>query len=465
MSVSRKSPLSAGRKGLAIGMNNTVTIRATDEKIAGFALSPEKAAALGLGNLKCAVLRFGNIRCFTEIEQRRELGDDTVRMTRRLMDQMHLPEYPVYELAAEANEIVIGPFIGLLLSEKHRRLTASRLDAWKVYVREYERLHGAVVVFALDKVDTASRLIEGYGYNPGNDAFEKGIFPYPAAFFRTIGLSSRWKNHFLSAIGDRFFNYPYFNKWQMYRWLSGDAAVGAQIPFTTRYESPEQLLRMLEQRRALYVKPMAGLKGRGVVRAEMENGAFVFRYHENDANHRDVMAAWEEARAYCALRFARGRFLIQQPVELLRIDGRIADFRCIMQKDLSGRWVCRAIVGRYGQRGSVVSNISSGGHAFSLPDLEQMTDSFPRGRAQALQDALIRFALAACGALDRTGVHCGSVGLDIGVDAQGKLWLIEINNRDPDPSIALNVGNTVLYHSVKSGPLFYAKGLAGFSGT
>lgn len=462
MSNQSQGPFSAGRKGVAIRMSNTVTIRATDEKGSGFALSPEKAAALGLGGRKCAVLRFGNIRCFTEIEQRKELGSDSVLMARRLMDQMHMPDYPVYELAAEDNEIVIGPFIGLLFSEKNKRLTVSRLDACKVYVREYERLHGAVVVFALDKVDTASRLIEGYGYNPGKDTFEKGIFPYPAAVFRTIGLSSKWKNHFLSAIGDRFFNYPYFNKWQMYRWLSDDAAVGAQIPFTTLYESPEQLMRMLGQRHALYIKPMAGLKGRGVVRAEMENGAFVFRYHEKEANHRDTFAAPEEAQSYCALRFARGRFLIQQPVELLRIDGRIADFRCIMQKDPAGRWICQAIVGRYGQKGSVVSNVSSGGHAFSMADLERITGSFPYGRAQALQGALIRFALAVCGALDRTGVHCGSVGLDIGVDVSGKLWLIEINNRDPDPSIALNVGNTALYHTIKAGPLFYAKGLAGF---
>ena len=446
-------------------MNNTVTIRATDEKNAGVIISPEKAAALGLTGRKCAVLRFGNIRCFSEIEYRGEPGGDTVLLTRRLMDQMHLPEYPLYELAVRGNEMVIGPFIGLLFSEKDSRLTASRLEACKLCVREYERLHGAVVVFALDKVDTAGRLVEGYGYNPGTDAFEKGIFPYPAAIYRTVGLSNKWRNHFLSAIGDRFFNYPYFNKWQMYRWLSSDPAVSAQIPFTALYESPDQLLRMLRQRQALYIKPMAGLGGRGVVRADVENGAFSFRYHENGANHRDTLSAQEEARTYCSLRFAHGRFLIQQAVELLRVDGRIADFRCIMQKDASGRWVCRAIVGRYGQKGSVVSNISSGGRTFSLSDMERLTDGFEHTRARFLQDALTRFALLVCGALDRTGVRCGSLGLDIGVDMRGKLWLIEVNNRDPDPSIALNEGDTALYYRLKAGPLFYAKGLAGFPET
>jgi len=64
--------------------------------------------------------------------------------------------------------------------------------------------------------------------------------------------------------------------------------------------------------------------------------------------------------------------------------------------------------------------------------------------------------------LDEYGLNCGTLGLDIGVDLEEKIWLIEINNRDPDPSIALNVHDLQLYYELKTGPLFYAKFLAGF---
>lgn len=45
---------------------------------------------------------------------------------------------------------------------------------------------------------------------------------------------------------------------------------------------------------------------------------------------------------------------------------------------------------------------------------------------------------------------------------QMNLWLIEMNNRDPDPTIALDINNVQLYYDLKTNPLFYAKSLAGF---
>ncbi|HHW48361.1 MAG TPA: hypothetical protein GXX14_07065 [Clostridiaceae bacterium] len=62
------------------------------------------------------------------------------------------------------------------------------------------------------------------------------------------------------------------------------------------------------------------------------------------------------------------------------------------------------------------------------------------------------------------GVNCGNFGVDIGIDREGHLWLIEVNNRDPDPSIALDIHDKPLYYSLKTGILYYAKSLAGFSG-
>jgi hypothetical protein len=40
--------------------------------------------------------------------------------------------------------------------------------------------------------------------------------------------------------------------------------------------------------------------------------------------------------------------------------------------------------------------------------------------------------------------------------------LFEINSRDPDPGIALDVNDRQLYQKIMAGPLYYAKYLAGF---
>ncbi|MDR3552719.1 MAG: YheC/YheD family protein, partial [Clostridia bacterium] len=367
-----------------------------------------------------------------------------------------LPQYPEYELKADRGSILIGPCIGLLMSRSDKSLTSKRLEKLTVYAREYASLHGAVVVFALDKVDTAERLVHGYCYDPSSRRFEKGTFPYPSAIYRTVGLSRKWRNHFLSALGDRIFNGHYFNKWDLYRWLSKDPSVAPHLPETMRYASAGATLDAAQHLGKVFIKPVSGLGGRRIARLSWQGDAFMLEYREDCGNRLLTFESRADAADALQKRFSAGKFLIQQGVELLDYQGGIFDFRCIMQKDQTGRWVCKSIIGRRGRKGSIVSNITSGGHAFSIEDLT------PAAAALDLPVRIEALALKVCQALDSCGIHCGILGVDIGADTQGRLWLFEANNRDPDPSIALDIHEVKVYYALKTGPLFYAKALAGF---
>lgn len=120
------------------------------------------------------------------------------------------------------------------------------------------------------------------------------------------------------------------------------------------------------------------------------------------------------------------------------------------------------MIGRLGAQGSVVSNISSGGDAFTAGEILRMALPAATGQIDRLLVRMNDLALQVCNKLDQLGVHCGTLGLDIAVDHHGTLWLIEINNRDPDPGIALDIHDPGLYRALKTGPLLYAKYLAGF---
>lgn len=437
-------------------------IRAAEGREDTLTMPSATVRELGLGQRRQTVLSFGGMRHYVRLAEdpRAEAGRAT--LPRRVMERLHMPDYPVYELAVRGNELRVGPVIGLLMSREAAGLNAEHLKHMRRYVREYDRLHGAVVVFSLEGVDPVGRLVEGYCYHPGAGRFEPGIFPYPGVIYRTIGLNRQWKDHFLATVEGGFFNCPYFNKWDTHRWFAADPAIGPHIPATVRYESPRQAGEMLRRYGALYIKPMAGLRGRGVVRVRREGDAARFEYRQGEQNRRDEVRIGPESAAYFAARFSHGRYLLQQALALIRIGGRVADFRCVMQKDQSCRWICQAVIGRRGRWGSVVSNISSGGSAFSMESLGRLPVPLPRREMEALPGRLREFSLSVCAAVDRAGLSCGTLGLDVGVDTSGFLWLIEINNRDPDPTIALDIGDRELYHRLKAGPLFYAKALAGF---
>ncbi len=443
-------------------MKNDIIIKKSTGGSSDLVIHPAKAAEIGLDSKKFAFISFGSQKHYVNILINDQISPEHVLLSKKLIEAFHLPDYTVYEISLTHNEIIIGPYIGLLLSEEDRQLTPSSLNKMLVYVSEYPKLHGVIVVFALDKVNRADRFIEGYCYNPIHNCWQEGRFPYPASIYRMIGLSEEWKNHFLSAIGDKIFNNRYFNKWQMYQWFSDDSALNPYIPYTTLYHSPQDVFDMLEKFQKVYIKPVSGLRGRGIVRIGMENQSFIFKYHENQKNCYVTLESLSKAGDYIQKRFAHGRYLIQQAVDLLEHKGGVVDFRCVVQKNQSNAWVCRAIIGRAGGKDSIVSNISSGGSAFPAEELLGEVSATSEKSILDMKKEIAALAWNVCNTLDEYGINCGTLGLDIGVDNEGHLWLIEINNRDPDPTIALDVHDQELYHALKTGPLFYAKFLAGF---
>ncbi|MDD4698987.1 MAG: YheC/YheD family protein [Oscillospiraceae bacterium] len=348
------------------------------------------------------------------------------------------------------------------MSKENRRLKASFLEKMMVYVKKYSELHGAVVVFALDRIDIDKQIIEGYCYNPIENRFEKGTFPYPCAIYRTIGLNGTWKDHFRVAIGDKLFNSQYFSKWKMHQWLSVDTEINDHIPYTVLYKSEQDIFDMLETFKKIYVKPISGLRGKGIFQVSKDNALYVFKHRDNGSNLTDTFETKSEASEYIKNILANGKYIVQQAINLMNHEGSIIDFRCIMQKDQSNSWKCNAIIAKCSGTSSIVSNISNGGTAFDAEFMFKEVLHLSDYKSAYILNEIKSFAFHSCNKLDELGINCGTLGLDVGMDTNDYVWLIEINNRDPDPTIALDINDVKLYYELKTNPLFYAKALAGF---
>jgi hypothetical protein len=134
----------------------------------------------------------------------------------------------------------------------------------------------------------------------------------------------------------------------------------------------------------------------------------------------------------------------------------------MVQKDSSGRWASKGIIGRIAAPGSVVSNISNGGKAMWAKELLKKSQGLADEEANALVDKMTSLGLSICDELDKSGTLYGDLGIDIGIDSSKKMWIIEINSRGPDPTIAYFVNDGKLYKDLVSTPLLYAKHLTGF---
>ncbi len=408
------------------------------------------------------VVSFGTQKNYVDILCSDKVDTGEIRLSTAVIEDLHIPDYPIYEIRVKDNEIILGPCIGIAVSQKFESITKRMLKEIALHTLDYTNIHGAIIVFSLDKVDKDKRLIEGYCYNPVEEKWNKGIFPYPRAISRKTHMNQKWQNHFLSIIGDSVFNNYSFNKLDMYRWFLKEDDIRKYLPETKIFKNHNDIYEMLDKYGTVYVKPISGMKGFGVVKVTDEGNKQIFRYRENDENIYLETEDEEKFKKIAEKLFTEDDHLIQQGLELFTFDGGIVDFRCVMQKNEAFTWQCNGIVARVGAKESIVSNISSGGAAMPAEDFIREEMAATEYDAFDLKERLISLCMKVCRALDEYGFNFATLGLDIGIDNMKNIWLIEVNNRKPHPGIALRANDIGGYYTILAGPMHYAKALAGF---
>ncbi|NLZ49953.1 MAG: YheC/YheD family protein [Clostridiales bacterium] len=444
-------------------MYDRVKINVQPDSKANITINKELAEKLNIAKRKRGFVSFGVKRLFADILISEELAYGEIVLSEKLVKKLHIPTYPVYEVKVKNTEIMLGPCIGILACQKNKDLSKRMLKEISLNAIDYGRINGAIITFSLDKVNKENNTIEGYCYNPKKEIWEKGIFPYPLSIYRRSRLSKQWENHFLTFIGDSTFNNYSFDKWEMYEWFSNEGEIAKHIPYTKIYENKEDIFQMLEKYESIYAKPIGGMKGFGVIKINKEGEKIRFRYRKEELNEDILLEEGEDLDKSIDDLMKPGEFIIQQGINLINYDGGQVDFRCVMQKNETRKWQCNSIITRVGAKESVVSNISSGGAAMPAMDFIKAAGlATCHTEAFILKEKLISLCMKVCEALDKYGFNFGTLGLDLGVDNNKDIWLIEVNNRRPHPGIALRASDIQSYYNILSGPLRYAKALAGF---
>ncbi|MCX7902883.1 MAG: YheC/YheD family protein [Caloramator sp.] len=361
-----------------------------------------------------------------------------------------------YDFKIINDEMILGPVIGILAKRNSFSLTSALLRRMERYTINYTK--GLLIVFSLDKIKNF--YVRGYYFNPEKNKFEEAELPFPSSIYRRIGLSLQEKSMLQFLIGKNYFNSHFLNKYEVYTLLSQFEDLNRHIPYTILYKNPDDLFNMLDKFKIVYAKPILGLQGRKVYKISKEEGYIKLRFREEGLN-KTVMINIQQANAVDEY-IKGGNFILQQGVDLIEYEGRSLDLRCIMTKDISNTWVLNGIVVRMAPQGSVVTNVSSGGGAYMFEDFFINKMGFSDVYTLLLKEKINIFCRRICDRLDKLGYNMGYLGIDIGVDKYHNVFLIEINSRDPDATIALDAQNTHLYYDIKSNIINYLNYLSGF---
>lgn len=425
-------------------------------------IHPDAAKSHNLSANKKWFLRFGTQAVEMKLRTSSVLNEDEIKLSVSIIDLLRIPINCRFEICREKNEILLGPFIGILVGANKSYLDEN-VQYLSNYLYDYDHIGGAIIAFSLEGIDPLRYTIDGYLYSPETEKWEPGIFPYPASVIKIIYLNKEWRNHFQTVFGHRYFNSYVFNKWEMYKWLSHEPQLNSYLPKTIIYHTPQDVENLLGEHNEIFIKPVHGSMGDRIYRVKKSRGASLqVEFQQAGEPQKSNFSNIHELGVFLKKQFKGKTIILQQSLDLITYQEKKIDFRIVMVKNQSGDWEDMCMVAKYGKEGSIVTNILAGGTAEIGEKTLQKIFGISEEAAFRFRKEISRISHEAVHCIEECGVHCGNLGIDIAIDTSSKVWIIEINNLNPSPLFALDINDRQLFYQIKRLNMLYAKRLAGF---
>lgn len=294
-----------------------------------------------------------------------------------------------------------------------------------------------LIVFSPLDISWGQGSVLGFTYRKGV-GWQARQHPVPRVVYdRLFPSSGRWQLYFSQVARMRrtfrvtMMGRGLHGKWQMYRIVRRYEDLRPYLP-ETRLGSMQNLARMLSKYEVVFVKPIFGSGGKGITRIRRWRGGYTV-----ERVGRPRLRVASLAGVASALGGISRRCLVQQGLKLDHLRGSTFDIRSIVQKNGEGQWQISGKAVRVGRRGRITSNLHTGGRAYSVPSVLQRC--FP-DRAEAIERELESLAIRAAEVMNKHAGPLCDLGLDMGVDSDGKVWLIEVNSK-PGRKVFLQIGD------------------------
>lgn len=212
--------------------------------------------------------------------------------------------------------------------------------------------------------------------------------------------------------------------------LEKDADFSHLVIPTHKAVNFKELLEYVNKYSKVVLKPLMGIRGRGIYVLEKEADTFILGHQKE----RKVMNAGE-LRGFFEEFIERENYILQKYVASRTLQGDPFDCRVHVEKDGDGNWASARNYIRIGIDQQVISNVNHGG-GIANPE-PFLKANFGENWAE-INKNLNELATSLPYRVEQLrGTHIMSLGMDIGIDKSGKLYLFEVND-GPDTSAVIS---------------------------
>lgn len=318
-----------------------------------------------------------------------------------------------------------------------------------------------VMVFSPEDVDSERKKINGWFYADSKKRWIRRWASFPDVIYDRCRNQTATRFYQLKQFRNKYphllyLNRPLSNKWGIYKILRQNEQIRPHLPYTVKFSSFHQVQKLLQRKHTLYLKPSNGTGGRGIIRIRPADQGRM-RIEGRDASRR-IIPEQKLTIAQLNRKFLswplRSRYLVQQGIDLRLQDGRVHDYRVLMQKNSDGQWTMTGCAGRIGPYRSITSNLHGGGTAVKMERLLRRRFSSESQIAE-IKQAIERLGQNTSEYIEKRFGKLCELGLDIAVDPRGHPWLLEINPK-PSREVFRRIGEKHTYNTAIMRPLQYA---------
>lgn len=319
-----------------------------------------------------------------------------------------------------------------------------------------------VLIFTPDDMDSARGRIHAMTYNANRAAWLRKWAPVPPLIYDRCRYHGAHNYRKLTRFRQKHAKLRYLgrmmaSKWTVHQLLSEHPQIAPHLPTTVRYKDAKELASFLKRYPVVFLKPKNGTGGRGIIRLQRTAGGTTYLMQGRDP-HRRIIPARRITASQIPARLAgwklSEKYIVQQGIPLELNNGRVHDFRMLIQKDGQGRWQVTGCAGRIGPKASVTSNLHGGGKAVPMETLLRQRFKSP-SKVDEIREQAYALGLNVAEQIEKHfGPQC-ETGIDLAVDPKGNVWLLEVNPK-PSREVFRRIGEKETYRQAIYRPLEYA---------
>jgi hypothetical protein len=349
---------------------------------------------------------------------------------------------PDNEPKQAVNDKLAMPTIGILTVSDNRQFFKGNYLNFIDLIKCGQNAGALVYVVTTDDLKLTEPQITGFTYDFNRKTWVREWVPLPKVIYNRVPTRSQEmmpqvQQKIKSCLRNKrvkLFNPSFFNKWTLFEWLGDLPETKRYVPSTFQLSAQSELDMMLMRYPLIYLKPVRGKAGKGIMRIERRTSQIahpIYRLTMQDHKttrqslHTSTDTLWSKIQDS---RKSEEEYIIQQGIDLVKYRERPYDLRVLIQKANKGEWSVTGIGARLAGAYSITTHVPRGG---SIEDPEKLlTLTFGPVRAKQILQQTKQTALFLAKHIEKkSGDALGEMSMDLGIDTTGRSWFFEANSK------------------------------------